>query len=106
MNKEEILEKSRQENKNQDIFEKDAIIRAGGVATKAGLLLCCLIAVLEVCLTGSVSFGTWTIYFGILCTTFFTKYHILHRRHELMVAVLYLMFGLCFLSLYIIRLVR
>ena len=106
MNREEILQKARQENKNQDVFEQEAVIRAGSIATKVGLLLCCGIAALEVILTNSISFSSWTIYFGILSTTFFVKYRILHRRHECMVAIIYLVFAIAFLTLYILPLVR
>lgn len=106
MDKEEILKKARLENKNQDVFEQEAVIRAGSIATKVGLLLCCVVAALEVILTNSISFSSWTIYFGILSTAFFVKYRILHRKHELLVASVYLVFAITFLALYILQLVR
>ena len=58
MNKEEILAKSREENKNQDIYEYDVLKSAGSIATRIGLILCCLISLLEVIFTGKVSFDS------------------------------------------------
>ena len=46
MTKEEILEKSRQENKNQDEMERYAMARAGKRACAVGGLVCMAIVVL------------------------------------------------------------
>lgn len=103
MNKEEILAKSRKENKNQDIVEYEVLKSAGSIATRIGLLLCCLIAVMEVIFTGKVSFGSWFIFFGMLSTQFLVKFIKLHRRHELLVAVLYLVLCIMFFILFVIQ---
>ena len=39
MNKEEILERSRQENKNKDIYVDEINIKGGNIATIVGLIL-------------------------------------------------------------------
>lgn len=44
MNREEILEKARRENKNQDMQQKDAINRASVMAARVGVIVCCAIA--------------------------------------------------------------
>lgn len=103
MNKEEILAKSRKENKNQDIYEYDVLKSAGSIATRIGLILCCLIAVLEVIFTGKVSFGSWFIFFGMLSTLFLVKFIKLHRRHELLVTVFYFALCIMFFILFIIQ---
>ena len=103
MNKEEILAKSREENKNQDIYEYDVLKSAGSIATRIGLIFCCLIALLEVIFTGKVSFGSWFIFFGMLSTLFLVKFIKLHRRHELLVTVLYFALCIMFFILFIIQ---
>ena len=103
MNKEEILAKSREENKNQDIVEYDVLKSAGSIATRIGLILCCLIALLEVIFTGKISFGSWFIFFGMLSTLFLVKFIKLHCRHELLVAVLYFALCIMFFILFIIQ---
>lgn len=101
MNKEEILAKSRAENKSMDELEKNVLDKAGKISTQVGLLLCCLIAVLEVIFTGKVSMGSWTIYFGILTTQFLVKYCKLRQKHELLVTIFYCVLFLAFFALFI-----
>jgi hypothetical protein len=106
MKREEILEKSRRENKGGDAWEADVLAQAGKIAVQAGLLLCCLTAVLEVTVTGKVSMGSWTIYFGMLTTLFAVKYRKMRKRHELAMTILYGGLFVMFLTLFIRNLVR
>ena len=105
MNKDDILEKSRRENKGPDEMEQYAMAAAGKVAAKVGMLVCCIAAILQVIFTGAVSFESWMIYFGILSATFIVKYAKLHSKHELWVAVLYTVLFIMFAVLFVIRLV-
>ena len=66
MNKEEILARSRNENKGMDIIELQSLEKASRIAAQVGMLLCCFVAVMEVAVTGQVSMESWLIYFGIL----------------------------------------
>jgi cell division protein FtsW (lipid II flippase) len=104
MNKEDILEKSRKENKNKDIAELEVICQASKIAGRVGMLICCAIAILEIIFTGRPNFGTWTIYFSILATLMLVKYIKLHRKHELWIAVLYIACFVAFLAAYILKL--
>lgn len=105
MDRDEILAKARQENNNQDMCEKDAIVRASSIAIKVGMTLCCLMVILEVIFTGRINFSSWAIYFGMLGTTCLVKFLMLRVKHELVVAILYLGLSVWFLVLYIIALV-
>ena len=105
MKKEEILEKSRNENKNADELELSVISSAGKIAAKIGMLICCLIAVLQVIFTGSISYESWMIYFSILSTMFIVKYIKLHQKDELVLSILYSAFFIFFTVLFILRLV-
>ena len=104
MNKEEILAKSRNENKGMDIMELQSLEKASKVAAKVGMLLCCFVAVMEVAVTGQLSLGSWLIYFGILCTLFFMKYRLMKNRHELLLSIFYTMLFLLFLILFLLKL--
>lgn len=101
MDKEEILAKSRTENKSMDEYEKSVLDKAGKISVQAGLLLCCLIAILEVIFTGKASMGSWTIYFGMLTTQFLVKYSKLRQKHELLVTAFYGVLFLFFLIFFI-----
>ena len=105
MNKDEILEKSRQENRGMDERERDALARAGRVASAVGGLVCALILVLEVILIGQVSYSIWAIYLSITGTTLLVKFLRLRRKHELVFGLLELALAAAFLALHILRLV-
>ena len=47
MNKDEILEKSRQENKHKDEMEKEVFLKAGQISCAVGSIICAIIIVLE-----------------------------------------------------------
>jgi len=102
MNKEEILEKSRTENKNMDEYEKSVLSSAGKLAAQIGMLMCCVIAVLEVIFLDHISYASWMIYFSILSTIFIYKYLKIKDKHELLLAALYgaifIMFTVLFIN--------
>lgn len=104
MNKEDILEKSRRENKNRDVAELEVISQASTVAGRVGMLVCCAIAILEVIFTGKPGLGTWAIYFSILATLMLVKYIKLRRRHELWITILYIFCFAAFLTAYVLQL--
>lgn len=101
MDKEEILAKSRQENKNRDMEDLQVQTWAISIATKVGLMICCLLSVLEVIFRDSVSTASWTIFFGILGTTMVLKFVKLRRKHELAVGLLYLALCAFFFALHL-----
>ena len=101
MDKEEILAKSRQENKNRDFKEMEVLTWAAGIAARVGLLICCLLSVLEVLFRDQVSTAGYTIFFSILGTTMLLKYVKLRRKHELVIAVLYLALFVFFFALHL-----
>lgn len=104
MDKDEILAKSRAENKNKDIAELEVICQASKISGRAGLLICCVIAILEAIFTGRPSMSTWAIFFGMLAVLMLVKFVKLRRRHELLVAILYCLLFLAFFTAYILRL--
>lgn len=105
MKKEDVLEKSRNENKGADELELSVIAAAGKLAAKIGMMVCCLIAVLQVIFTDAVSYESWMIYFSILSTMFIEKYIKLHKKHELALSILYSALFIFFTVLFVIRLV-
>ena len=101
MNKEEILARSRNENKGMDIIELQSLEKASRIAAQVGMLLCCFVAVMEVAVTGQVSMESWLIYFGILSTLFLMKYRLMKKRHELFLSIFYTALFLMFLVLFL-----
>ena len=95
MTKEEILEKSRNENQNKDYADLEAQSKGALVAYYSGFVFCLICAVLELIFKRTVNAGVWVILFGMLSTAFLVKYIRLRKKHELFVFLAYL-FGFCF----------
>lgn len=104
MDREEILARSREENRGTDEYERIVLEKAGRVSAQVGMLVCCAIAVLESALTGHISVTSWTIHFSILSATFWVKFRCLRRRHELGLAALYTFFALFFAGIFVLEL--
>ena len=63
MDRKEILEKSQQENIKSDPVEKDFIRIATNIAFSVGLILCCLLSVLNLLVKGHMDLLLWVVYF-------------------------------------------
>lgn len=97
MNKDEILEISRRENQNKDLAELDVTLQAGNIAGRVGACVCCLISVVFYCVTGSLLYSPWIIYFSILGTHYIVKFNRTKRRSDLFLSVVYL--AMCILAI-------
>jgi len=106
MNREEILEKSRQENKNQDEMERDALAKAGQRACAVGGIVCALIIIFEALFVGQVNMSTWAVYLSMTGTMLLVKYTKLKKKHELVFGLMQLALALAFLVMYVIQTVR
>ncbi len=98
MNKEEILQKSRNENKNRDVYELEIINKSSNYAMRAGLLTACIMCVISAFLIdGDVwilcAMPCWSVYFSMLATLFLYKYIKMKKRHELALSIIY--FSVC-----------
>lgn len=90
MTKEEILEKSRQDNKGKDIEDLEIQKTAAMAGYFSSFGICALISIISFICTHKVSVQCWMIFFGMLSVAFFTKFFKLRKVHELVVALCYL----------------
>lgn len=104
MNKDDILEKSRRENKGPDEMEQYVMAAAGKIAAMVGMLVCGIVATLQLIFTDTIGYESWMIYFSILATNFIVKYVKRHSKHELWVAVIYTVLFIMSAILFLIRL--
>ena len=106
MTKEEILEKSQNENKGKDVAEMEVIKKAlmiGWVVTV------CLIGVVLICngiVLGYEDMGALFAVISGLFIVFLIKYIKLRKRHELFITIAYGIATLCFLISWIMTLAR
>lgn len=96
MTKEEILEKSRNENKGFDEREYQVQIQAGNMARGIGLVLCCLVVFLNIRFDGprSVRCAAWGINFGMMAVQYWVSAIRLKKTGDWVMAVLISVFFL------------
>lgn len=89
MDKNEILAKSRAENKNRDVYEQEVLKQASSGAVIVQMILAAIFFVAQIFVGGGINWGLWTLVFSTNMTTFWVKYIKLHRKHELVAAIAY-----------------
>ncbi|MDE6659617.1 MAG: hypothetical protein K2K01_05845 [Eubacterium sp.] len=103
MNKEEILAKSRNENQNQDLYEKDVIIKSGQIATTVMMAICFLFFLLDAFIKDNTNYGFMAIIFSTQATIFTVKAIKLKRKHEIIMAIAYSLLTICFIAYHIYK---
>ena len=106
MNREEILEKSRQENRGQDVanleVSKSSIVFGWIIA----VCMLAVVAVAEALKYGRMNSG---IFFAVMagCSAIFIrKYLKLRQRHELFISIVYVIASVAFLVSWILQLAK
>jgi hypothetical protein len=89
MEKEEILAKSRKENKNVDIVEMTVINHAFKTAATVAVVECIIISGIDDLFSGTVNSAYWTVAWSIFSTVYIYKYIKLRRKHDLYIAIFY-----------------
>jgi hypothetical protein len=105
MEKNDILEKSRRENRNMDERERDALAKAGQRAFGVGGMVCAFIIIFEAIVSDFASYSTWAVYLSMTGTVFLVKYSILSKKHELVFGLLQLALAIIFIAIYVKRMV-
>ena len=89
MNKEEVLAKSRAENKNKDFYEQEVLKQASTTAVKVMATLATIFFVAQISVGGGTNLSIWALVFSADMTTFWVKYIKLRRKHEFVMAIVY-----------------
>ena len=106
MEKEEILMKAQQENKGKDIADLEAQRKGTNIGFMVGGLAFIAIVIVETVVTGIMHYEIMGGCFLMLGTSFFVKYISLRKRHELVVAILYTLIAIGWLTFWILRLTK
>lgn len=89
MDKNEVLAKSRTENKNRDIYELEVLNQASRIAVIVMSLFAVIFFVTQIFVGGGMNWGVWALVFSADMTLFWVKYIKLRRKHELVMAIAY-----------------
>ncbi len=106
MTKEEILEKSRSENKGKDIVEEEYIKKAFLVCWIVSLIAASVVAMVEGIVLGITNYGIFFSLMSGLFSFFLVKYIRLRKKHELFITIMYGIAAVCFLAAWIIGIVN
>lgn len=89
MNKEEILAKSRAENKNRDVYELEVSKTANSAAVLVMLIIAGVLFAAQVLSGKGLNFGIWALVFSADMAAHWTKFIKMKRKGELLAAILY-----------------
>ena len=101
MDRKEILERSRQENKNSDPVEQECILVANNRSFIIGLILCCILSVVNILVKGCMDYLLWVIYFGMCTTREMYLYYERKEKGDLILASLFFVLTLLFVIAYL-----
>lgn len=93
MNREEILQASRNENKNKDLAELEVVYQASVHAARVGALVCCMVPALSSALAHAILYSPWVIYFSIFTTQWLVRFLKIRRRSDLVLAIFFFSFA-------------
>lgn len=105
MNRDEILAKSRAENKNKDIYEQEVLKQASKSAVVVQMFLATLFFVTQIFTGGDINWGLWAIVFSSNMTINWVKYIKLRRDNELLIAIAYTILVVMISGYYIYNLI-
>lgn len=94
MNKEDILARSREENKSKDIYEQEIIRQAQSLASIVMMILATIFFIIQICTGGGLNYGLYALTFCPQTVIFWVKWIKLKQRHELILSLAYTAFVL------------
>lgn len=104
MDKKEILEKSRAENKSQDVYEKEVMKQANNYTVLVMVILATILFSLQIFAGKGINWGIYAIVFSATMTNCWVKYFKFHRRQDLNFAIIYTIAVLVFSGYHIYNL--
>ena len=105
MTREEILEKSQNENKGKDVADIEASKNCMSIGWIVTVSIVAVVTVVNA-LLGKPDFGGLFATMTGLSVVFFLKYVKLRKRHELVTAVMYCIGAVCFAAGWILFLIK
>lgn len=102
MQREEILEKSRKENKNNDLVEQETYKTASLVGTIVGWIAITVVLITTGFVEHKTNYGALFIFFAIESGIFITKYVKLKKKHELIVSMIYTVAAISLVVLFVL----
>ncbi|MDU5335799.1 DUF6442 family protein [Enterococcus sp.] len=104
MKKEEILAKSRDENRKNDPYQAEIQRRSSSFSGVVVVFLSTILFVIQLVMDRGFNFGLYAVAFAYGATDFLVRYFYLRRRRELLFGVIYLVVTIILIILHIAQL--
>ena len=106
MNKEDILKRSREENKNGDEREEKIKLRSYATSSAIGALICMVFILLEEFVFNRSTTHIWIIYSGIMFSKHLIDAYKLKKKEDVAFSIIYGAICLINCIIYVIDIVR
>ena len=106
MNREEILETSKQENRGQDIANLEASKASMQIGWIVAICVLAVVAVVEALKYERMNYGIFLTIMAGCSAVFISKYLKLRKRHELIISIVYAAITIAFLVAWILQLTK
>lgn len=94
MNKDEILEKSRRENKNQDEFDKQVVLEGSRAGIVVAAILATIFLLVQIYMDGGMNYGMYGMLFAMMASMSVVKAIRIKRKYDIALAVFHTGFAL------------
>ncbi len=101
MDRDEILKKSREENRDRDFVEEAVLARANALSLGVGMIVGGVLSVLSAVFQDGPNYSAWTVLWAIQASIFLFKHYKLRKRHELLLGLFYGALAVFFFVLYL-----
>jgi hypothetical protein len=95
-NRDEILAKSRNENKGKDLFEKEVQVKAGIWGAVAAAILAAIFFTVQIVVGGGTNFGLFAVVFSINAIGYIFKAIRMKQKNDITFAVIHTIATLVF----------
>ncbi len=106
MTREEILEKSRQENKDMDMVEKESAAKAGNAAAIGAAVVAGVLYAVQIICGGGVNLALWAVVTSIQAVYYLVMFIRMRKGMHMMIAVLYTVLTLCLSAGHIVTVIE
>ena len=89
MDKKEILEKSRAENQNRDLYAQEVSKTANSAAVLVMVIIAAVFFLLQLYVDGTLNYGIWALIFSADMTAHWVKFVKFKSKGEPLAAILY-----------------
>jgi hypothetical protein len=89
-NREEILAKSRNENKDKDLYEKEIQVKAGNMGACAAAILATIFFSIQIVVGGGINLGLHAVFCSVPATGYIFKAVNMKRKRDIIVSVIWI----------------